>query len=471
MKRIFVFLSLLFVLFGFNAANAQTATQISPALEKEIQKCESGEVFYCNGVGIAFLTGKDAPKSIENAQKYYKLGCEAKQYFACSNLAEIYDTDIYGIKNAALALKYYEKACDGHHALSCANAGYMYDTGSGTTENDTIARQKYSRGCDYGNEFGCDNAGILDDNIYDAKDQSLLLKMPSIKRFFYHQHACYLGLEIACKKQKTLPLMVEGPAIDRPYELKALTKACYEYDGKACYEAAKIVSSDDYLEIILSISTTNTGVYKAKDYELSRLLYMRGCDIGYGGACAYLGYIFLMGENVEANYKISAQYLLDACMLADRTACANTGIQYEGGYWYEKNIDTANAYFYISCEKGFDFSCNKLKSIMPKELDKLLPSGVNAKFLRENCKKNDPISCRKLGDFYKSGTEVVKNNIIANGYFSFGCDLGDAQSCINVANAILVDATPLQNKRARQILDNVCNSGNPIACDKLRAIK
>jgi uncharacterized protein len=472
MKNIFIYLSFLILAFVGGFANAQNATEISPEVTKNIQACEKGDGFSCTRVGVAYITGNNAPKIISEALKYYDLGCQKKEYTACTNLAEIYDSDSYGIKDAVKALKYYNLACDEHHALSCANAGYMYDTGLGTSENDDLALQKYVRGCDLGNEYGCDNAGILEDNIYDSEPKNLMLKVKKTKRYFYHQHACYMGLEIACNKQKTLPPMAQGPAVDSPLILQSHIKACYEYDGYACYEAGKILESDDYVDVIISIDTSKSGAFKAKDFQHARLLYMRGCDLGYAISCNSLAYRYINGQNVAANYKHSAHYALDACLLGDfYGGCNNTAIQYAEGYWYKVDKEAAKAFFFLSCQDGNDFACGKLNTLQTGGANAFLPTGVNAKAAKENCKKFDTLSCRKLGDFYKSGLEAPKNQIIANGYFAKACDLGDGQSCYNVALAFLIEPNNLQKIRARQILNASCNAGNIIACDKLKIIK
>ncbi len=469
MKNILAIISLLFVLLCFNGAYSQNSAPFSSEIANKIQQCEKGSIYYCNAVGIAYLTGKDAPKSLNIAIKYYELGCNGGDAFACSNLGEIYDYEDYGIKDATKSLKYYDLACKGRNGKSCANAGYMYDIGLGTSENDQIARQRYSRGCDYGNEYACDNAGILEDNIYDAEPKNLMLKVIKTKRFFYHQHACYMGLDIACKKQKNLPSMPEGPAVGSPFILKSHIKACYEYDGKACYEAAKILESDDYIELIFSLDTSKDGGYKAKDLEHSRLLYMRGCDLGYAISCNYLAYIFLNGKNIDADYGQSAHYALEACLLGDLYGgCTNLAVHYTAGYWYGDDKEAAKSYFFLGCQDGSNFACEKLKSLQSNGLEALSPSGANSKLAKENCKKNDALSCRKLADYYISGNEVKKDFIIANGYYALGCNLGDGHSCLSVSNFLLKQPSKLQNIRARQLLIASCNSRYLAACEKLK---
>lgn len=472
MKNIFAIISLLFVWLVSVDAKGQNSTQVSTDIANKIQQCEKGSIYSCNAVGIAYITGKNAPKSMNDALKYYELGCVGGDAIACSNLGEIYDYDDYGIKDAVKSLKYYDLACKGRNGKSCANVGYMYDSGLGTTENDEIALYKYSRGCDFGNEYGCNNAGVLEDNIYDAEPKNLMLKVKKTKRFFYYQHACYMGLEISCNKQKNFPPMPEGPAVDSPSILKSHIKACYDYDGYACYEAAKILESDDYIDVILSIDTSKSGTFKAKDFQHSRLLYMRGCDLGHAISCNSLAYLFLNGKNIDADYGQSAHYALDACLLGDLYGgCTNTALQYSEGYWYSVDKEKAKAYYFLGCQGESEFACGKLNLLVSNGVNAFLPSGVNAKLAKENCKKSNPLECRKLGDFYKSGLEAPKSDIISNGYYAIGCDLGDGQSCYNVANSILIEPTKLQKTRAIQLLSATCNSGFIIACDKLKTLR
>ena len=86
--------------------------------------------------------------------------------------------------------------------------------------------------------------------------------------------------------------------------------------------------------------------------------------------------------------------------------------------------------------------------------------------LRKSCNKNNALACSNLAIFYYEGAKITQNLILANRYNKIGCQLGNYQSCANLAKLILeIDFSKESILTSRNLLNKACVGGYKSACD------
>lgn len=99
-------------------------------LEKEIEKCNSGDAKYCFKVAMLYDKGGVLRDDIETANKYYKKGCDGDYIKACVNLGINYiDSDIETASREKQreTLKIFTKACDAGNKTGCEGKKMVED--------------------------------------------------------------------------------------------------------------------------------------------------------------------------------------------------------------------------------------------------------------------------------------------------------------------------------------------------------
>lgn len=133
----------------FLLAFSNTATAdwfLSAETKALIAKADAGDVEAQFRVGNAYDSGRGAPRSGENALKYYLMAAEKGHAEAQNSVG----SGLQAAKRYAEALPWYERASAQRHALATNNLAYLYDLGLGVKQNRQKGFELYIRAADLG---------------------------------------------------------------------------------------------------------------------------------------------------------------------------------------------------------------------------------------------------------------------------------------------------------------------------------
>lgn len=144
-KKLFSAFSCSIFLLAFS--NSATADWfLSSETKALIAKADAGDVDAQFRVGNAYDSGRGAPRSGENAMKYYLMAAEKGHVEAQNSVG----SGLQAEKRYAEALPWYERAAAQRHALATNNLAYLYDLGLGVKQDRQKGFEIYSRAADLG---------------------------------------------------------------------------------------------------------------------------------------------------------------------------------------------------------------------------------------------------------------------------------------------------------------------------------
>lgn len=111
-----------------------------------VAKADAGDINAQFSVGSAYDTGKGAPRSAENAMKYYLMAAERGHVEAQNSVG----SGLQAEKRYSEALPWYERASAQGHALATNNLAYLYDLGLGVKQDRQKGFELYTRAADLG---------------------------------------------------------------------------------------------------------------------------------------------------------------------------------------------------------------------------------------------------------------------------------------------------------------------------------
>ena len=83
------------------------------------------------------------------------------------------------------------------------------------------------------------------------------------------------------------------------------------------------------------------------DYKKAMLLYLKLCDQGLGMAMNTVGYMYLLGQDVEVDYKIAVKYFK-----MTKHGYNNLGYMYQKGFGVKLDLDRGIKYYKLAIENG-----------------------------------------------------------------------------------------------------------------------
>ena len=132
-----------------------------------IAKADAGDVDAQFRVGSAYDTGNGAPRSAENAMKYYLMAAEKGHAKAQNSVGSALQAE----EKYSEALVWFERAAAQGHALATNNLAFLYDLGRGVKQDRRKGFELYSRAADLGwaesmwniaNMYGAGQLGQID---------------------------------------------------------------------------------------------------------------------------------------------------------------------------------------------------------------------------------------------------------------------------------------------------------------------
>jgi uncharacterized protein len=164
-KAFSIYLFSIFLLAFSNAALADWF--LSSETKELIAKADAGDAEAQFRVGSAYDTGKGAPRSRENAMRYYLIAAEQGHAEAQNSVG----SGLQAEKRYAEALVWYERAAAQGHALATNNLALLYDLGLGVKQDRHKGFELYSKAADLGwaesmwniaNMYGAGQLGEID---------------------------------------------------------------------------------------------------------------------------------------------------------------------------------------------------------------------------------------------------------------------------------------------------------------------
>lgn len=132
-----------------------------------IAKADAGDAEAQFRVGTAYDTGNGAPRSGEQAMKYYLMAAEQGHVEAQNSVG----SGLQAEERYSEALAWFERAAAQGHALATNNLAYLYDLGLGVKQDRRKGFELYSRAADLGwaesmwniaNMYGAGQLGEID---------------------------------------------------------------------------------------------------------------------------------------------------------------------------------------------------------------------------------------------------------------------------------------------------------------------
>lgn len=118
----------------------------SGEVKELITKADSGDKDAQFRAAWAYDSGTGAPRSGDNAKKYYRMAADQGMAEAQNSLGSIFQAE----KNYSEAKKWYELAAAQDHPMATNSLGYLYDLGLGLPQDRNKGFEIYSRAADLG---------------------------------------------------------------------------------------------------------------------------------------------------------------------------------------------------------------------------------------------------------------------------------------------------------------------------------
>jgi uncharacterized protein len=281
-----------------------------------------------------------------------------------------------------------------------------------------------------------------------------------------HETACRAGSAEACAYEG-LNLM---DAANRGKDtLAALERACNLGSGGGCATLAFLYA---------------TGKHVKKDDRRATPLYIKACDLGDAQGCYNAGLMADEGRGGARDLSRAAARYDEGCALGSATACTNLGFLYENGRGLGKDRVRAAALYRRGCEgascqpsnlngclnvgrgyrDGIGVEKNAAKAaavfqdVCNRELDPRDPDAAG----------NRSRACSLLGALYLAGDGVEKDLTRGRELSERGCERGDAFGCFNAAS-IFANGSGVQKDpaKAASFLDKACQAGDAEGCHDL----
>ena len=289
--------------------------------------------------------GKEVPKNIELAVKYYKLAADQGHTEAQYSLGKIYAEGQYALTVSVfsstswitgwqpsitydynLAHYYYKKAADQGHIEAQYKVGKMYEIGQGVDKDIPIAFKYYELAADQG-----------------QVDATLSLRA-------LRNRVGKVCCDRANKYAKSL-LFAKGSSISREHELEYLNLAYKDY--YSAFIGYDIISTHQDLIFVYKLGKRCENF---KNYKLAFKYYELAADQGHDNAQHDLGYMYQKGKGVIIDIEKSIHYYKKSAEQENVAAQNNLGHifknKYKNGVDKSHNLNLACYYYKLAADRG-----------------------------------------------------------------------------------------------------------------------
>ncbi len=439
------------------------------------------------------------------AVPFYERACKAGQADACARLAAVLEKGGAVTQDLATAAALYGKSCDGGHFAGCGGLARMHEQGTGVARDPAHAKTLYERAvalevsaCDRGDAQDCIELGLFyrEGTHGLAKDTAQALRL--------NERACSLGEPAGCyqasyllgqatpgltldtkraqsfvdRAQALIVSQCDAGVIDACHTLMtpaADYKACLAGDPDACWRVGRTYVPD---------TPERPG-----DYTRAMHFFLKGCEIS-AEHCVPAGELYAEGRGVPADVKRAAELFGRACDGGDLGGCFELARLYESGTGVPRDPARAATLYERMCAAD-SYGCTRLAGLLlaGQGVQKDAARGVT--LAERACREHrDWEACLQLGLALRDGNGIARDAVAARKQLqetcrfeaSLGCraacELGDAESCVKVADAVdtgkSVPPNPAEAnalyEQAIRLFDEDCARGNKTSCDGLLAL-
>jgi len=280
--------------------------------------------------------------------------------------------------------------------------------------------------------------------------------------------ACQGGNANACFRQGWLLWSRRGGP-NTPRALELFTTACAGGSADGCaYEALQLLDMPERASESLPVAE-------------------RACELGSGGGCAHLAFLYATGKFVKKDDHRATTLYVKACDLGDPQGCYNVGLMAEDGRGGAKDLARAVAKYEEACTLGSSTGCTNLgflyengkgfKADKPKAVA-LYQRGCDG----STCQSSNLGGCVNVGRAYRDGIGVETNEAHAAEIFREACDRKPDPSDIHVAENssracsllgglyIAGDGIPKDLTQGRELSELGCERGDSFGCFNAAAV-
>ena len=197
--------------------------------------------------------------------------------------------------------------------------------------------------------------------------------------------------------------------------------------------------------------------------ETERLsYYKRSCEHGYELGCMAQASMMVGSAKTKSEWAFIAEQLDRGCTYGQLTKCGMLAELYHQGKGVKRSLPLAQALYQSTCTSGVSTSCHAMGLF----LDMTPPNFKRAaETFFEASEGGYSPSCTRYGALVLKGEGVPQNTEFALRYMNKGCDAGDLEGCLVLAEAYAngtgVSRDPILSKQqARQ----TCHAGFGQGC-------
>ncbi|NUO51887.1 MAG: sel1 repeat family protein [Polyangiaceae bacterium] len=306
------------------------------------------------------------------------------------------------------------KQCvEGRSGVSCADAANAFIYGRGVRADPARGAEMARHGCDLGQSAACTNLAWL------YSEGKGVARNPR-KAAELHERACDQGWMLACTNFGAALLSGDGVDKDVPRAVQLFRRACASKDRRGqlhgCFNlGSQLLADADHPE---------------QHQDAVDFLH-RSARAGLGRASFMLVGLHNAGKLLDFDAGRIDYLLREACSHGEPAACAD--IPWENGEPVGVPRGTHQ------CEYESVYEC------------------------RDQCQKGHTGSCIYLASMLYRGDKMEKEPTEAKRLYESACKSGYVSACSELA-AVLEIEDPKSAPRVKDLREDSCNRGNPVAC-------
>jgi TPR repeat protein len=342
---------------------------------------------------------------------------------------------------------------------------------AGILPNDVVERIDSTpivNDCEFGNAaFHRASCGPVRVSVWRA-GASLEMTLVPVDQTALLEKTCQDGNADACFREGWLLWSRRGgPKVDRALEL--FTAACKAGSSDACaYEALQLMDTPDRGSESLAAAE-------------------RSCELGNGGGCAHLAFLYATGKFVKKDDHRATTLYTKACDLGDPQGCYNVGLMADDARGGPRDLVRAVAKYAEACTLGSAIGCTNLGFLYENgrgvKTDKLKAVALYQHGCDgSSCQRSNLGGCVNVGRAYRDGIGVAKDEARAAEIFREACDRkldpDDIHAAENSARAcsllgglsIAGDGIPKDLAQGRELSELGCERGDSFGCFNAAAV-
>ena len=404
---------------------------------------------------------------MQQARARYERGCDAGDQSACWYLSSMYEEGEGGPVDQEGSYKILEHLCQDDHAGACYNQGLMALHGEHVAEDKALALRLLTRSCELGYNGACGSAGELALELANASDSIELAKQ-------YLERGCQGGDDEACHQLARALYFGDKLPEDHTAAHEHFARLCDARHAEACLMLGSIEANtnDDARTALAHYKRScdlgdGEGCFYAgathallyNDGNKSCAFFTRGCnDHEWGASCTMVGHCVYQGIHGEPKDDVAKLYLERGCDLGSGLGCAWLGNLYKEGVLASPDPNLSACELYTKgCEADEDDeACAREGECFMEGIGRPVDADKALERFIKGCDALAYGACALLGNVYMQ----QGNEQLAMDTWTRGCkEAEDAQSCLRVAEHS-------RGSRRRDHYTLACLNGDGRTCEK-----